>query len=69
MSCRDIWAVRNYGHFQKFPKTRNVFRYHERYEIPYDRSQTVDLCQDSHRLDPNDTQRIAWFNLEALTLL
>ena len=25
-------------------------------------------CVERHKLDPNDTERLAWFDLEALTL-
>jgi hypothetical protein len=37
-------------------------------EVSRWRSQFREHCIERHGLDPNDTERICWFDLEALTL-
>ena len=37
-------------------------------ELRLCRRQFREHCIERHGLDPNDTERVAWFNLESLTL-
>jgi len=96
-----MWAVHNYGHFQKFPTIDRFVWYTSgwrsllwpipnRFRVPRltfaverltatgarrlsslsdgNLDQFREHCIERHGLHPNDTERICWFDLEALTM-
>lgn len=38
------------------------------YQLDLDRAEFRDHCIERHGLDPDDTERICWFDLQVLTL-